>query len=211
MSTPCLWRGPDPLLLASASPARRRLLEAAGLPVETCAAGIEERAIEADLALDAAGRGDLAQRLAERLAREKALAVSRRCCDRIVVGADQTLACEGCLFHKPADAAVARGQIARLAGRTHTLHSAFAVARGGSLLAAGVEEAHLTMRPLDADAIELYVACAGGQAVAGVGAYQVENLGLHLFDRVEGEHSTILGLPLLPLLATLRKLELLAF
>lgn len=206
-----VWRAEAPLLLASTSPTRRALVEAAGLPVETTASGIDERAIEADLADNWPGSAALAPRLAERLAREKALAVSGRFPDRVVVGADQTLACGGKLFHRPPDLQAAQVQLAQLAGRTHTLSSVFAIARGGVIVDHGVEAAQLTMRTLTADDIALYLDRAGGQATASVGAYQIERLGIHLFERIEGAHSTILGLPLLPLLAALRKLDLLGF
>ncbi len=188
---------------------RRALLDAAGLPVETAAAGIDERAIEAELTDREPMNLDLAPRLAARLAREKAIAVSARFTDRVVVGADQTLACAGRLFHKPPDSEAARLHLAELAGRTHTLHAAFVIARAGVVLAEGIEVARLSMRPLDAARIARYTDLAGEQAIVSVGAYQIENLGVHLFDRIEGEHSTILGLPMLRLLAALRTLGLL--
>jgi septum formation protein len=181
------------------------LIEGIGLSVETEAPGIDERAVEA------AGAHDGPPALALRLAREKALAVSRRRRDRLVVGADQTLACKGKMFHKPLDRAAAGEQLAALSGRTHVLHSAFALAQDGAILHHGIEGAHMTMRDLSADAIALYLDAAGEAAMQSVGAYQVEELGIHLFERIEGDHSTILGLPLLPLLATLREEGLLAF
>jgi septum formation protein len=210
MAEATLWREAAPLLLASTSPTRRRLIEAAGLPVETEAPGIDERVVEA--AVLTAGMGTLNQPLglARRLAREKALAVSRRHPDRIVVGADQTLACDGKLFHRPPDREAAEAQLARLAGRVHTLHAGFAVARDGAALHEGADTARLTMRKLDAGEIAAYADLAGERVMASVGAYQVESLGIHLFERIEGEHSTILGLPLLPLLAALRRLGVLA-
>lgn len=193
------WLGPAPLLLASTSATRRLLLESAGIPVETEASGIDERALEA------ACTGLAPQELARRLAEAKTLAVAARHPDRIVVGADQVLALGDAVLHKPADAAGARDQIARLAGRTHHLHAAFAVAHGGTLGLSAVETASLTVRPLDEAQIAAYVACAGEARVcASVGGYQLEGLGIHLFEGVVGEHSTILGLPLLPLLAHLR-------
>jgi septum formation protein len=198
------WRGAAPLLLASTSATRRMLLEGAGLPVETEAPGIDERALE-----PAAREG--AASTARRLAAEKALAVSRRRPDRTVIGADQTLACEGALFHKPPDRAAAKEQLAALSGRMHVLHSAFALAEGGAVIHEGASEARMTMRSLGAAAIERYLDLAGEAALQSVGAYQVEGMGIHLFDRVEGDHSTILGLPLIPLLATLREKKLLAF
>lgn len=180
------------------------------MAVEAASAGIDERAIEAELTDHRPGSPNLAPRLAERLARAKAVAVSARFADRVVVGADQTLACAGRLYHRPPDLEAARLQLAELAGRTHTLHAAFAVAQAGVVLAEGIEVARLTMRALDPDQIARYADLAGKQATAGVGAYQIENLGLHLFERIEGEHSTIIGLPMLPLLAALRMLDLLA-
>jgi septum formation protein len=179
------------------------LLESTKLPIETEAPGVEERAIEA------AGPAE-PEDLAARLASAKALAVSRRRPERVVVGADQVLEVEGELLHKPNDREAARRQIARLAGRTHSLCSAFAVAREGKVIREGVESAHLTMRALDASAIARYLELAGDDAIRSVGAYQLEGAGAHLFERVEGAHSTILGLPLLPLLAALRSLALLA-
>jgi septum formation protein len=204
-ATPVLWRAPQPLLLASTSLVRRMLLESAGLPVETEAADIDERAVE-----ETFRTADPAA-LARGLAIEKPLVVSRRRPGRIVVGADQILALEGELLHRPATAAEAKAQLARLAGKTHRLHSAVAVVRDGEVVASFVEGAQLTMRPLTSDAIDAYAAIAGTERLTqSVGAYQLETLGIHLFDRVEGNHATILGLPLLPLLRALRDLDVLA-
>ena len=127
-----------------------------------------------------------------------------------MIGADQTLACEGSPFHKPADRAAAQEQLAALSGRTHVLHSAFAIAEHGAVVHEDVAEARMTMRALSADAVERYLDLAGEAALHSVGAYQVEGLGIHLFERIEGDHSTILGLPLLPLLTALRERGLLA-
>lgn len=198
-----LWRGSAPLLLASTSATRRQLLASAGLSVDTQAPDIDERAIETARA----GPGEIACRLAC----EKALAVSRVHPNRLVVGADQTLACDGRLFHKPADRAAARRQLLDLSGRTHGLYSAFALAEGGAIVHQGLDEARMTMRPVSAEAIDIYLDHAGDAAWRGVGAYQVEGLGIHLFQHIEGDHSTILGLPLIPLLANLRARGLLAF
>ena len=201
---PSLWRGAAPLLLASTSVARRMLLESAGLRAETEAPGVDERAVKPGASDEGAGG------IARRLAAAKALAVSRRRQDRIVIGADQTLACEGALFHKPADRAAARDQLTVLAGRTHVLHSAYAVAKDGRVVGEGAADARMTMRALSADAIDRYLDLADEAALQSVGAYQVEGLGIHLFERIEGDHSTILGLPLIPLLAVLREMKLLA-
>ena len=179
------------------------LIESAGLGVETEAPGIDERAIEADSV------AKTPRRMAQELAREKALAVSRRRPNRVVIGADQTLACDGRLFHKPADRAAAARQLAALSGRVHVLNSAVAVARQGDVIHEAGQVARMTMRALGAGDIEFYLDLAGEAAWGSVGAYQVEGLGIHLFERIEGDHATILGLPLLPLLATLREMKLL--
>lgn len=199
------WLGPEPILLASASPTRRLLLEGAGLPVETTAPDVDERALEVDS--PGLSPSDLARRLAE----AKAGSVAARYPGRVVIGADQVLDLDDRVFHKPADAHEARAQLVRLAGRTHTLHSAVALA-GRMPAETFVETARLTLRPLDTGAIAAYVACVGEARVcASVGGYQLEGPGIHLFERVEGDHSTILGLPLLPLLARLRAAGLLRF
>lgn len=198
------WTGSAPLLLASTSPTRRLLLESAALPVETAAPDVDERALEARSA------GLSPPDLALHLARAKAESVAARHPGRVVIGADQVLDCGGTVFHKPADAAAARAQLACLAGRTHALHSAVALA--GSVRDTFVETARLTLRPLDDRAIAAYVDCAGEDRVrASVGGYQLEGPGIHLFESVAGDHSTVLGLPLLPLLARLRAAGLLAF
>lgn len=209
MNASALWLAPTPLLLASASATRRDLLTGAGLPVETAPARIDERALEAE-------GGDLTpDELARRLARAKAEEVAARHPGRVVIGADQVLECGGRVFHKPADIAAAHAHLARLQGRTHALHSAVAIRRGGSaedfIEQDFVETAWLTMRPLDTGAIDAYLRLAGEAVTTSVGAYQLEGLGIHLFERVEGDHSTILGLPLTPLLARLRSMGLLAF
>lgn len=198
------WRPADPLILASGSRTRRDLLTGAGLPVAALPAAIDERAVEAQ----AGGLPPAA--LALHLARAKAREVAARHPGRVVVGADQVLEVDGSVLHKPADLAAAAGHLARLQGRTHALHSAVALVREEQE-DGFVETARLTMRPLDAAGIAAYLACAGEAVTTSVGAYQLEGLGIHLFDRIEGAHETILGLPLLPLLARLRDLDLMAF
>jgi septum formation protein len=197
-----LWSGAFRLVLASASPTRRRLLQAAGLPFEIVAAGIDERAIEAGM------RAAAPAELALALARAKAL--DPEAPGALVVGADQVLSLDGCVFHKSATREEALDTLARLSGRTHILTSAFALARDGEILAAKSESAQMTMRPFDLAALELYLDAAGPATLGSVGVYQWEGLGMHLFERVVGDHSTILGLPMLELLAALRRAGALA-
>ncbi len=199
-----LWLADRPLVLASKSSARRALLEAAGIPVEVLPADLDERAIE-----ESGGRTSAVD-VAVMLAREKALAVAAERPRRAVVGADQVLALSDVRFSKPADRAAARAQLKALRGRTHMLHSGIAVARGAELRFAHVATATLTMRAFSDAFIEAYLDAAGAAVTASVGAYQVEGIGIHLFERIEGEHSTILGLPLLPLLEFLRREGLVA-
>jgi septum formation protein len=199
-----LWRGTFPLILASQSRARQTLLSNAGIDFEAIAAGIDERAAQQASGLSAPGD------IAALLAREKARSVSVRLSGRFVIGADQTLALGEQLFSKPAGRAQAAEQLHALAGRSHELHSAVAVARDGKILFTDVTIARMTMRPLGEAEIEAYLDAAGEAVTSSVGAYQLEGLGVHLFERIEGDHFTILGLPLLPLLAFLRSEGLLA-
>lgn len=199
------WCGSAPLLLASASTARKAVIEAARLPVEIEPAGVDERAIE-----HAMGPDPVPSLVAERLAAEKAAAVAGRHPDRVLIGADQVLEIDGRVMSKPADYVEAARQIAQLAGRTHRLNSAVAVCAPGHPPVGFVEQASLTMRPLTSGEIEAYLAELGRAALWSPGSYQVEGLGIHLFERIEGEHTTILGLPMLPLLAILRRLRLVA-
>lgn len=194
-----LWLAPQPLVLASRSAARRAMLASAGIPVELTAADIDERAVEARA-------GALSPtEAAQLLAREKARVVGARFGGRFVVGADQTLALGAQRFSKPADADAAREQLKALAGRSHELHSAVAVARDGRVVFTHVDTARLTMRALSDRFIDSYVEAAGADAMASVGGYQLEKLGVHLFERIEGDYFTILGMPLLPLVAFLRR------
>jgi septum formation protein len=193
-----LWRA-EPLVLASKSSVRRALLEAAGIEVEIEPARIDERAVESSKAATAS-----AQDVALLLAREKALEVAGRKSKSIVLGADQTLALGERRFSKPANALAAREQLKALAGKTHELHSAAVLARGGDIMFETLATARLTMRPLSESFLNAYLAAAGGRVSSSVGAYQLEGLGVHLFERIEGDHFTILGLPLLPLLAYFR-------
>lgn len=193
-----LWRG-APLVLASKSKVRRTLLEAAGIPVEIVLADIDERAAEAPHA------GASPENIALQLAREKALAVGRRRPGLLVLGADQTLALDERRFSKPATIAAAREQLASLSSKTHALHSGAAVARDGKILFETVATARLTMRSLSNATLDSYLSAASERILSSVGAYQLEGLGVNLFEKIEGDHFTILGLPLLPLLAFFRR------
>jgi septum formation protein len=193
-----IWREKDLLILASQSRARQTLLANAGIPFKAVPADIDERALQANSGLSSPGE------VAGLLAREKAQFVSSKNPGRHVVGADQTLALGSRLFSKPAGRAQAADQLRLLAGQTHELHSAVAVARDGKIVFCDVSVARMTMRRLSESEIEGYLDQAGEAVTTSVGAYQLEGLGVHLFERIEGDHFTILGLPLLQLLAFLR-------
>jgi septum formation protein len=190
-------------VLASQSKARQTLLANAGIEFESDPADIDERAIQVSSGLSSPGD------IASLLAREKARIVSVRRPSRYVVGADQTLALGARIFNKPAGRAQAADQLRALAGHCHELHAAVAVAHDGKLLFEHVSIARMTMRRLADAEINSYLEEAGEAVTSSVGAYQLEGLGIHLFERIEGDHFTILGLPLLELLAFLRSERLL--
>lgn len=197
-----VWRGAEPLILASQSSARRALLANAGITFDAMPADIDERGIQQRSGLTAPGE------IAALLAEQKAAFISLRHPGRYVLGADQTLALGDRMFSKPAGREQAAEQLAALAGRTHELHSALAVVCDGATLFSNVSVAHMTMRKLDNAAINVYLNAAGDKVTTSVGAYQLEGLGVHLFELIEGDHFTILGLPLLPLLSFLRGEEM---
>jgi septum formation protein len=194
-----LWLADRPLVLASKSAPRRAMLEAAGIPIEVRPADIDERAVERAAVANAAGD------VAALLAREKARAVSIGMPGRLVLGADQTLVLGERRFDKPADVAAARAQLRTLAGKTHELHSAIAFVRDGEVLSETVQVARMTMRAFSDRFLDAYLDAAGAAVMASVGAYQLERYGVHLFERVEADHFTILGLPLLAALDFLRQ------
>jgi septum formation protein len=198
-----VWRGSKPLVLASQSAARQALLRNAGLAFEAIPAAIDERGIQQNSGLTEPGA------IAALLAGEKAKHISRAHPDRFVVGADQTLALGTRLFSKPADRAAAMEQLHLMSGQTHTLNSAVTVAKGGRVLFSDVGVALMTMRKLDDHAIAAYLDLTGDRVTSSVGAYQLEGTGVHLVERIDGDYFTILGLPLLPLLAFLRGHDLL--
>src|SRR4051812_16392340 len=177
-----IWLGKDPLILASQSRVRQMLLANAGIAFEVIPADIDERGVQKNSGLSAPGE------IAKCLAREKALWVSSRHPGRYVVGADQTLALGDRLFNKPAGRAAAAEQLRLLAGQRHELHSGFAVARDGKTLLADASIAGMTMRRLDESQIEAYLDRAGEAVTSSVGAYQLEGLGVHLFERIDGDH-----------------------
>lgn len=186
------------VVLASTSVSRRMLLEGAGITFAIAAPGVDEDAVKVEFA--GADGASLAAALADR----KALAVSVREPGAVVVGGDQTLACDGRLFDKPADVEAACAQLRSLRGCVHELQSAVSVARDGVIEWRHVASARLTMRPFSDDFMSRYVAVSGDGLTSSVGAYRLEGPGAQLFERIEGDYFTILGLPLLPLLAWLR-------
>ncbi|MDN3277048.1 Maf family nucleotide pyrophosphatase [Frankia sp. RB7] len=198
------WRGTSPLILASQSGARKILLANAGLEFKAIKADIDERGIQADSKLSNP------REIALLLAREKAKAVSAHHPGSHVIGADQTLALGDRLFNKPAGRTQALAQLRDLAGSTHELNSAVAVAHDGEIVFEDVSVARMNMRQMTEAELSAYLDAAGDAVTTSVGAYQLEGLGIHLFERIEGDHFTILGLPLLPLLAFLRRERLIA-
>jgi nucleoside triphosphate pyrophosphatase len=198
-----LWLLSEPLVLASKSKIRRMILDSAGIPIEVIPAEIDEREIDARAAL---GSDHTARLLAE----EKAKSVSSLQPARLVLGADQTLALGGHRFSKPVDRHAAREQLQTMRGRRHALHSGYALVRDGHVLCAEVDTAQLTMRDFSDEFLDRYLSLVGQAVVESVGGYQLEGIGVHLFDRIEGDHFTILGLPLLRLLAACRRLGFVA-
>ena len=199
-----LWLADAPLILASKSKTRWMLLNAAGVSVETDPADLDERGLEADAGSKSAGA------VAALLAREKAMAVSRKHGGGLTLGADQTLSFGAGRLTKPLDRDAARAQLRALCGRTHELHSAIAFVQHGAVLFEHVGVARLTMRNFSERFLELYLEAAGESVIASVGAYQLEGLGLQLFERVDGDYFTVLGLPLLEALEFLRRFGCLA-
>lgn len=191
------------LILASQSRARRAMLDAAGLSFELRPSGVDEAAALAGLRAEPIGLTPGG--IAEHLAVVKAEAVSRLYPEAIVIGADQVLALGDDLLEKPVDLADARRSLARLRGREHALHSAVAVAVGGVATWRHDDTARLMMRAFSDQFLDDYVAAAGEPILDAVGGYELEGRGIQLFERIEGDYFTILGMPLLPLLETLRR------
>lgn len=185
------------VVLASGSRVRAALLESAGVDFEIDPADIDEAAIKAQL--DTGGDA-----VAARLADEKACTVSARHPDAFVVGADQVLSCDGHLFDKPSNLNQARANLLVFRGRSHILHSALCVARGGTAVWRHSARATLTMRNFSDGFLDAYLGKLGDKVLTSVGCYQLEGLGVQLFEKIDGDYFTILGLPLLPLLDFLR-------
>lgn len=188
------------VVLASGSTTRQAMLRAAGVDFTVDVAAVDETSILESLQAEGANPHHAADLLAEM----KALKVSTKHPGALVIGADQILSVGRTYFSKPADLAAAKAHLQQLRGQTHVLTSAAVVAQNGSPIWREVREAKLTMRPFSDAFIDDYLAKVGKAALTSVGAYQIEGLGAQLFSRIEGDHFTILGLPLLPLLDMLR-------
>ncbi|MBN9479576.1 MAG: septum formation protein Maf [Bordetella sp.] len=190
------------LILASKSAARRAMLADAGVPFSVQVADVDEDALKTP-GVDPAG-------LAVELARAKALAVSRHDADAWVLGADQTLAFDGGLVSKAPTLQAARERLAAMRGRTHRLHSGAALARNGQVVWSGADTVEMRMRDFSDAFLDAYLAAEGEALLACVGAYRLEGMGAQLFEAVEGDYFTVLGLPLWPVLAELRRTGVLA-
>jgi nucleoside triphosphate pyrophosphatase len=200
--TSFLQAGRPPLILASSSKSRAKLLQGAGLAFIVEPPGLDESAMRQAVAGDEA----LAPHdVAEVLARAKAEAVSEVAPKAYVIGADQVLAFGDVIMSKPDNMEAARRQLLDLGGKTHTLHTAVAVASNGETIWAYTTLATLTMRKLSPEFIGRYLAAAGEEVLSSVGAYQIESLGIELFEKIDGDYFSILGLPLISLLDTLRR------
>lgn len=191
------------LVLASASPFRRAMLAAAGVEVEACQPLVDEEAEKA--AIEREHPKPAPADIALRLAGLKSLSVSRARPGALVIGSDQVLAFEGEIFSKPASIPDAHRHLARLRGKTHELLTAVVLAEGTEIVWSHIAVARLTMRPFTDCFLDGYVERQGARLLATVGAYEIEGAGSQLFDRIEGDHFTIVGLPLLPLMAELRR------
>jgi len=200
-SAQTLWRAGGPLILASKSLGRQLALQQTAIPFVAKPANLDERGLEQEI-LDSGGGADA---VVLALACAKALAVSKEEPNSYVLGADQAASCEGRLFGKPESLEAAARQLRFLSGRSHRLHSGLALVRNGKILFETVCHADLTMRDLSDEFIAAYLAASCDSVLGSAGAYQIEGLGAHLFSAVEGDHWTILGLPLLPALDALRR------
>lgn len=190
------------LVLASTSQTRRAILENAGLNFETRQPLSDEEGAKSKLI------NLSAKELARYLAAQKALSLSTS--DSIILGCDQTLSCRGKLYNKPRSIAEALQQLLELRGQSHMLHSALAIAQNGKVIWTVCDEAKLTMRNFSDEFAKAYTENCGPKLLNTVGSYQLENTGSQLFEKIEGDYFTILGLPLLPCLAFLRHIKFIA-
>jgi septum formation protein len=200
MTSASFWLAEQPLILASRSAARRKMLDAAGIPYELQPADVDERAIEDEARRNGAGP----EQVARALAHAKAARIVARNPHRIVMGSDQTLDLDGAVLSKPGGHDQAAAQLRLLSGRAHRLWSAAVVMRDAETLADVTDCATLRLRPLSDVMIETYLAAAGADVLQCAGTYQLEGAGVHIFESAEGDYWTILGLPLLSLCASLR-------
>ncbi len=194
------------VILASASATRARLLNAAGVTAEIVKPNVDERPTKTRLIANRTR----ADKVATELAELKALAVSKKFPDALVIGADQVLDCDGKLYDKPADHESAKRQLKELRGKRHRLISAVALAANGAITWSHTDAATLSMRVFSDTFLDAYLILATDAVLNSVGAYQLETLGAQLFTKVEGDYFTVLGLPLLPLLDQLRRAGVLA-
>jgi septum formation protein len=192
------------LILASNSASRKALMSGAKLDFMTQAADVDERQIEAELT----ARNATPPEIAVALARAKAVEVSRRAPDAHVIGSDQVLSLAGRLLHKPADMAEAGDHIRAMSGTTHHLNCGVAIAHKSEAIWSDVSIARMTMRPISEAFLEKYLTMSGEGILGSVGAYHFEGPGVQLFEKIDGDYFTILGLPMLTLLAGLRELDL---
>lgn len=190
------------IILASASPFRLAMLRNAGIETEANPSRIDERAVEEAIGDAAISPENLAWILAEAKAEE----VSERFPGALVIGSDQTLSLGDEVLHKASDMEEARRRLLKLSGKTHHLNSAVVLARDGEALWGHVSVARMTMRKLDPGYVGRYLSRVGDQVLRSVGVYQIEGEGIQLFDAIEGDHFTIVGMPLLELVAELRRL-----
>ncbi|WP_424810524.1 Maf family protein [Roseococcus sp. YIM B11640] len=189
------------LILASQSLARRALLEAAGLAFEAMVSAVDEAAIKESAQSEGVSPADAAVLLAD----AKAARIARRERDAVVIGADQLLVCEGQWFDKPVDVEAARAHLERLRNRSHELVTAVVVWREGQRAWHHVSTPRISMRDFSDAFLDYYLAREGAHVTSSVGAYRLEGPGIQLMRDIRGDHSAILGLPMLPLLAYLRE------
>lgn len=189
-----------PIVLASTSASRAAILRAAGVPFMVTPPNVDEDAVKARML----GLSENPDRIAQTLAADKAIAVSRRM-PALCIGADQTLELDGVLHDKPRDLAESRERLLALRGRVHHLHTAVAIARAGDVVWSALDTARLTMRPFSEAFVDGYLERQGEAVTSSVGAYHLEGEGVQLFEAIEGDYFAILGLPLLGVLTFLRE------